>query len=261
MKIALGIAYDGSDYCGWQCQPNGGGVQDALEVAIANIAQSQVRVHAAGRTDAGVHGLGQVVHFETQTHRPTTAWVRGVNAHLPVTIRVKWAHEVDDSFHARFSARSRSYQYVLYNAPVATPLMANKAGWFHVPLDLQAMSEAASYLVGEHDFSGCRASECQAQTAVRTMALAQVKAVNQYVMFEFTANAFLQHQVRNMVGALVYIGKGAHPPAYIKELLLKANRTLSPPTFSPNGLYLTHVGYESQWGLPTSAQSGIQVVI
>lgn len=261
MKIALGIAYDGTNYCGWQSQPNACGVQDALETAIAYIAQHPVRVHAAGRTDTGVHGLGQVVHFETEISRPITAWVRGVNANLPVSIRVEWAHEVGEEFHARFSARSRSYQYLLYNAPVAPALMATKAGWFHLPLDLNAMSEAAGYLVGEHDFSGFRASECQAKTAVRTMTSASVKASEKFFIFEFTANAFLQHQVRNMVGALVYIGKGAHPPSYMKELLLKRDRTLSPPTFSPNGLYLTEVGYESKWGLPTNSHSGIQVII
>lgn len=261
MKIALGLTYDGTDYCGWQSQPNAGGVQDVLETAIASIAQHQVRVHAAGRTDTGVHALCQIVHFDTESVRPTTAWVRGVNAHLPSTVRVEWAHEVDEDFHARFSARSRSYQYLLYNAPVASALMATKAGWFHLPLDVNAMSEAAGYLIGEHDFSGFRASECQAKTAVRVMSQAEVSRAGNYFIFKFTANAFLQHQVRNMIGALVYIGKGAYPPSYMKELLQKRDRTLSPPTFSPNGLYLTNVGYESKWGLPANLQSGIQVFI
>jgi tRNA pseudouridine38-40 synthase len=261
LKVALGIVYDGSNCCGWQSQPQKCGVQDVLESAIAQIAQHELRVHAAGRTDTGVHGLGQVVHFDTDSSRPITAWVRGVNALLPETVRVEWAHEVNDEFHARFSARSRSYQYLLYNAAVAPALMVNKAGWFHLPLDYEAMSEASNYLIGEHDFSGFRASECQAKTAVRTMSRAEVKMTGKYFIFEFTANAFLQHQVRNMVGALVYIGKGAHPPAYMKELLQKRDRTLSPPTFSPSGLYLTHVGYEDKWGLPTNSQSGIQILI
>ena len=142
MRIALGLAYDGANFCGWQSQSNGGGVQDALELAISNIAQHQVRVHAAGRTDAGVHARCQVVHFDTTSIRPVTAWVRGVNAHLPETVRVEWAHEVDEDFHARFSAFSRSYQYLLYNAPVAPALMATKAGWFHLPLNGGAMSES-----------------------------------------------------------------------------------------------------------------------
>lgn len=250
MRIALGLSYDGVGFCGWQSQPGACGVQDALELAISRIAQHVIRVHAAGRTDTGVHALSQVVHFDTSSVRPLSAWVRGVNAHLPETVRVEWAHEVDDDFHARFSAFSRSYQYLLYNAPVAPAIMATKAGWFHLPLDFSAMSEAAGYLLGEHDFSAFRASECQAKTAIRHLYKAEVSAIGQYFRFDFSANAFLQHQVRNMVGALIYIGKGAYPPDYMKELLNKRDRNLSPPTFSPNGLYLTGVGYAKKWGLP-----------
>ena len=264
MRVALGLAYDGAGFCGWQSQPNRGGVQDVLELAITSIAQHSVRVHAAGRTDTGVHANCQVVHFDTTSNRPITAWVRGVNAHLPDTVRVEWAHSVDEAFHARFSAFSRSYQYVLYNAPVAPALMATKAGWFHLPLNGDAMAEAAAYLIGEHDFSGFRASECQAKTAIRTMTQSTVKKAGKYFVFEFTANAFLQHQVRNMIGALVYIGKGSHPPEYMKELLHKRDRTLSPPTFSPHGLYLTNVAYDAQWGLPikqTDNQSSIHILI
>lgn len=256
MRVALGLAYDGANFCGWQSQPNGGGVQDAVELALSKIALHQIRVHAAGRTDAGVHAYGQVIHFETTSTRPRTAWVRGVNAYLPENVRVEWACEVGEDFHARFSAFSRSYQYLLYNAPVAPALMATKAGWFHLPLNGEAMAEAASYLIGEHDFSGFRASECQAKTATRHMIKSDVKMVGKYFIFEFTANAFLQHQVRNMMGALVYIGKGAFPPIYMKELLQKRDRTLSPPTFSPNGLYLTAVGYDKKWALPIN-QTGI----
>jgi tRNA pseudouridine38-40 synthase len=252
MRIALGLSYDGASFCGWQSQPSACGVQDILEFAIAKIAQQSVRLHAAGRTDAGVHAVGQVVHFDTRGMRPITAWIRGVNAYLPNTVRVEWAREVDDNFHARFSAYERSYQYLLYNAPVSPALMATKAGWFHLPLDVDAMSEAASYLIGEHDFSGFRASECQAKTATRNMSRAEVKITGKYFIFDFAANAFLQHQVRNMIGALVYVGKGAYPPAYMKELLLKRDRTLSPPTFSPNGLYLTGVKYDEKWCLPNS---------
>jgi len=260
LRVALGLAYDGANFYGWQSQQNGGGVQDVLELAISNIAQHQVRVHAAGRTDTGVHARCQVIHFDTTSIRPATAWVRGVNAYLPKTVRVEWACEVGEDFHARFSAFSRSYQYLLYNAPVAPALMATKAGWFHLPLNREAMSEAASYLIGEHNFSGFRASECQAKTAVRNMIESDVKVVGKYFIFEFTANAFLQHQVRNMIGALVYIGKGAYPPIYMKELLQKQDRTLAPPTFSPHGLYLTGVGYDSKWGLPINQSSNQQDV-
>jgi tRNA pseudouridine38-40 synthase len=259
MRVALGLSYDGSQFCGWQSQPNGCGVQDALEAAIAAIAQHPIRVHAAGRTDTGVHALTQVVHFDTDSSRPLSAWVRGVNAHLPDTVRVEWAHAVDNDFHARFSAFSRSYQYLLYNAPVASALMATKAGWFHLPLDFSAMSEAADYLLGEHDFSAFRASECQAKSPIKHLQKAEVRAVDKYFIFDFSANAFLQHQVRNMIGALIYVGKGTYSPEYIKALLEQRDRTLSPPTFSPNGLYLTGVGYDKKWGLPIT-QSGAETI-
>lgn len=261
MKIALGVSYDGAFFCGWQSQPSRCGVQDALELSIAAIAQHPIRVHAAGRTDTGVHGIGQVAHFETDVKRPISAWVRGVNANLPSTVRVRWAREVEDTFHARFSARSRSYQYLLYNAAVASALMATKAGWFHLPLDLSAMQAGISYLYGEHDFSAFRASECQANSPIRNISRAEVKQCGAYFIFSFSANAFLQHQVRNMVGALVYIGKGAYPPDYIKMLLDQRDRTLSPPTFSPHGLYLTGVGYDEKWGLPTSEAEALQILI
>lgn len=264
MRIALGLSYDGSNFCGWQSQSSGAGVQDALELAIAQIAAHPVRVHAAGRTDTGVHALCQVVHFDTDSQRPISAWVRGVNAHLPATVRVEWAQPVDEGFHARFSAFRRSYQYLLYNAPVASALMHTKAGWFHLPLDLAAMAEAATYLIGEHDFSAFRASECQAKTPIRRIHKAEVHAAAKYFVFDFSANAFLHHQVRNMIGALIYVGKGAYSPDYIKTLLQQRDRTLSPPTFSPCGLYLTGVGYDAKWGLPISAddeQSVRQVLI
>lgn len=254
MKIALGLAYQGTLFCGWQSQSDKSGVQDILETAIAQIAQHAVRVHAAGRTDTGVHALGQVVHFETETIRPLTAWVRGVNAHLPSTVRIQWAHEVSEGFHARFSARSRSYQYLLYNAPVASALMARQTGWYHLPLNIAAMQEAIAYLVGEHDFSAFRAAQCQAKTPVRTITQAEVRQVGRYFVFDFSANAFLHHQVRNMIGALIYVGKGEHQPDYIKQLLQMRNRTLSPPTFSPHGLYLTSVQYDAKWGLPDLAE-------
>ncbi len=250
MRLALGIAYDGSGFCGWQSQPSACGVQDALELALAKIALHPIRLHAAGRTDTGVHGLGQVVHFDTDSDRPLSAWVRGVNAYLPSSVRVEWAQPVDDEFHARFSALERSYQYLLYNAPVSSALMVSKAGWFHLPLNVDAMAEAASYLIGEHDFSAFRAAECQAKSPIRTMTKALVQTQGAYVVFDFSANAFLQHQVRNMVGALVYIGKGAYPASYMQSMLAQRDRNLAPPTFSPSGLYLTQVRYHEKWRLP-----------
>lgn len=254
MRIALGVEYDGAHFCGWQSQTSGCGVQDTLEKAVEHIAQHTVRVHAAGRTDTGVHALMQIVHFDTMIERPDNAWVRGVNAFLPGTVRVIWATTVSDDvesgFHARFSARKRSYEYLLVNAAVAPAILATKAGWYHLPLDLTAMQAGAEHLVGEHDFSAFRASECQAESPIRVLQEALITAHGDKFIFRFSANAFLQHQVRNMLGALIYVGNGKHPPTLIKDLLAQKDRTLSPPTFSPNGLYLTGVEYESKWQLP-----------
>lgn len=249
-RVALGVEYNGAGFCGWQSQPNRGGVQDALEQALHAIAGHVVRVHAAGRTDTGVHALSQVVHFETDVFRPVTAWVRGVNAFLPATVRVLWAQEVDARFHARFSARQRSYQYLLANQANAPAIQHDRVGWYHLPLDVPAMQQAATYLLGEHDFSAFRASECQAKSPIKTLQLADVKQAQPYIVFAFSANAFLHHQVRNMVGALIYVGNGKYPPEYILTLLRAKDRTKSPPTFSPNGLYLSGVGYAEHWGLP-----------
>ena len=250
MRIALGVEYNGAPYCGWQSQTGACGVQDFVEEAIAKIAKHPIRIHAAGRTDTGVHAMMQVVHFDTVIHRPDTAWVRGVNAFLPATIRVQWAKVVVEEFHARFSAMQRSYQYVLVNHPTAPAINALQAGWYHLPLNVSAMQAAINYLQGEHDFSAFRASECQAKSPVKNLQIASIQAHGDFMIFNFTANAFLQHQVRNMVGALVYVGNGKYPPEFIKNLLEQKDRTLSPPTFSPNGLYLTGVQYDTKWELP-----------
>jgi tRNA pseudouridine38-40 synthase len=250
MRIALGLEYDGSHFCGWQSQPEGCGVQDRLEAALASIAGHALRVTAAGRTDTGVHALEQVVHFDTDATRPSGAWVRGVNAFLPKSVRVHWAREVDAEFHARFCAERRSYTYWLVNQPIAPAIMAEKAGWFHQPLDVDRMAEAAGLLCGEHDFSAFRAAECQARSPIKHMYEASVTRQGSHLLFDFSANAFLHHQVRNMVGALVYIGKGKYPPSHMLELLAARDRTLSPPTFSAGGLYLRAVGYDAKWRIP-----------
>jgi tRNA pseudouridine38-40 synthase len=255
VRVALAVEYDGAPYCGWQSQSSQCGVQDYLEIAIKNIAEHEVRVHAAGRTDTGVHGLSQIVHFDTETARPDSAWVRGVNAFLPESIRVLWAKVVDDEFHARFLAQQRRYQYVLVNAPVAPAINATKCGWYHLPLDITAMQTAIAYLRGEHDFSAFRASECQAKSPIKNLQIATVKQQGEQFIFEFSANAFLQHQVRNMVGALIYVGNGKHAPEFIQDLLAQKDRTLSPPTFSPNGLYLAGVQYDEKFGLPNTQRT------
>ncbi len=259
MRIAIGIEYDGSAFWGWQTQPEGVTVQGVLESAIAHIAEHPVRLHAAGRTDTGVHALAQVAHFDTLTMRPQTAWVRGVNAYLPDSVRVLWAQPVPEEFHARFSATRRSYQYWLMNTPVAPAIQRLQLGWYHQPLSLQSMQQAIQYLLGEHDFSAFRASECQAKTPVKTMHEAYVVKEGDSFVFKFSADAFLHHQIRNMVGALIYVGNGKHPPEFIAELLNQRDRTLSPPTFSPNGLYLTAVQYDSRWCLPPTQRGLLQL--
>lgn len=255
MRIALGLEYDGRAWCGWQSQAGGCGVQDQLERALAEVAGHAVRVHAAGRTDAGVHALMQVVHFDTEVTRPQQAWVRGANAFLPGSVRVQWACVVDDAFHARFSARQRSYQYLLVNQPVAPAILDGKAGWYHRPLDVAAMQAAAAYLVGEHDFSAFRAAECQAKSPVKHLFRAEVQRIGDSLLFDFRAGAFLHHQVRNMVGALVYVGNGSHIPAWMASLLAGKDRSLAPPTFAPGGLYLTGVDYDEKWQLPVLQRS------
>jgi len=250
VRIAIGIAYRGAELEGWQSQSSGNTVQDHLERALSGIAGERISVTGAGRTDAGVHAVAQVAHFETTVARPDSAWVRGVNSLLPGAIAVQWATSVAEDFHARYSAVSRSYRYVLYNHPVRPALLAGLVGWFHLPLDLDDMRQAALHLLGEHDFSSFRSAECQAKSPVRVMKRAQVRASGPYLLFDFTANAFLHHMVRNIVGSLVYIGKGGHPPQWLAELIVARDRRLAAPTFAAAGLYLSTVHYDSRWGLP-----------
>jgi tRNA pseudouridine38-40 synthase len=250
-RIALGLEYDGSRFLGWQTQPGGGAVQDALETALAAIAAHEVKTVAAGRTDSGVHARLQVVHFDTSAQRPASAWVRGVNALLPDAVAVLWSHEVAGEFHARFSALSRTYRYELLNRPVRPALGAHTAGWFHLPLDVAHMRAAAALLVGEHDFSAFRSSECQAKTPVRTIHQFSVEQHGETIHFLIRANAFLHHMVRNLVGTLVYVGKGKHPPEWVDAVLNSKSRARAAPTFGPEGLYLERIEYDGKWGLPT----------
>ncbi len=250
MRIALGIEYAGSPYSGWQSQPGAANVQDTLQAALGSIAGAPVSVLAAGRTDAGVHALEQVVHFDTEASRPLSAWVRGTNASLPASIAVLWACGVPDEFHARFSAQARSYRYLLVNRPVRSAIRHHRAGWFHAPLNVDAMREAAQHLLGEHDFSAFRASECQAKTPVKNLTQLEIRREGDLITFDLTANAFLHHMVRNIVGCLVYVGKEKHPPHWIREVLQGRDRGMAAPTFAPDGLYLRRIQYEAKWGLP-----------
>ena len=257
VRIALGLEYDGSRFCGWQCQTEGCGVQDALEAALAKIAGEPLRSVTAGRTDTGVHALWQVVHFDTAAARPLSAWVRGVNSELPAGVAVLWAREVSPGFHARFSAYERAYRYILLNHPVRPALLAGKAGWFHLPLDADAMAAAAQILVGKHDFSAFRAADCQAKSPVKELLRARVARRGPFLVFDFAGNAFLHHMIRNIVGCLVYVGKGAHPPGWLRELLQAKDRRLAAPTFAPDGLYFAGPRYEPHWGVPEPAPRGL----
>lgn len=249
-RFALGIEYNGSRFCGWQRQPQGCSVQDAVEQALSRLTRRPVTVVAAGRTDAGVHATGQVVHFDTPANWPLTAWTRGVNTFLPDSVAVIWAHSVNGEFHARYSATARSYRYELLNRPVRPALNAGTVGWYHKPLNARLMQEASDFLIGEHDFSSFRAAECQANTPVRTLSRLRVERSGDRIVFELTANAFLQHMVRNIVGALVYVGAGKQPPCWVGELLRQCDRMHAAPTFAADGLHLCHVAYDPVWGLP-----------
>lgn len=253
MRIALGVEYDGGGFNGWQSQADGHTVQDTLQQALSRIACEPVSVIAAGRTDTGVHALEQVIHFDTDTDRPLGAWVRGVNALLPRNIAVLWAHVVPEAFHARFAAQARSYQYVLINRPSRSAVHHGKVGWFHAPLDVQAMQAAAGHLLGQHDFTSFRAAECQAKSPVKNLARLDIRQQGDTFIFDLTADAFLHHMVRNIVGCLVYVGKGKHPPHWIQTVLQARQRSVAAPTFAPDGLYLRHITYDAKWGLPQMA--------
>jgi len=250
MRIALGLEYDGAPFHGWQTQADGSGVQDALERALSSIADAPLSTVAAGRTDAGVHATIQVVHFDTDARRADTAWVRGVNALLPSSVVVRWALVVPAEFHARFAATGRHYSYLLLDRPVRPALLASRVGWYHRPLGLDRMQVAADALLGRHDFSAFRAAECQAKTATRMLDRLHIAREDDMIRFDLHADAFLQHMVRNIVGALVYVGNGRHPPAWIAELLAGRDRTRAAPTFAADGLYLTGIDYSPRWNLP-----------
>jgi tRNA pseudouridine38-40 synthase len=255
MRIALGLEYAGLAFHGWQSQPDGNTVQDALERALAAIAGERIGVIAAGRTDAGVHATSQIVHFDTEAERPDTAWVRGVNSHLPAAIAVRWASRTASDFHARFAARARHYTYLIACGPVRPALLAGRVGWYHRYLDVEAMARAAQPLAGTQDFSAFRAAECQAKSPVRTLAPIALAAHGEFVQFDFSANAFLHHMVRNIVGALVAVGAGKMPEDWLAQLIAGRDRTLAAATFAPDGLYLTGADYEPRWGLPATRRA------
>ena len=255
VRIALGISYSGSAYEGWQSQLSGKTVQDKLELALARFAVQPVRVMCAGRTDAGVHALMQVAHFDTAVQRDTASWVRGTNAFLPSDIAVQWARQVPDEFHSRGSAIARRYAYVVLESAVRPSVEAGRIGWVYRPLNGAAMQQAIAHLMGEHDFSSFRAAQCQAKSPVKTISLIEISqragSGSRYWRFEFEANAFLHHMIRNIMGCLLAIGQGRYPPDWLAEVVAARSRAAAAPTFSPDGLYFLGPVYPDHYGLPT----------
>ena len=250
MRLALGVSYHGGPYQGWQSQASGQTVQDHLERALSQLAAQRITTLCAGRTDAGVHALMQVVHFDTSAVRRPISWVRGTNALLPRDIGVQWAREVPATFHCRASALSRRYTYVLLESPVRPSVDHGRVGWVMHPLAQPAMQEAAAHLIGEHDFSSFRAAACQALSPTKNLMHIGISRRGAFWRFEFEANAFLHHMVRNIMGALIAVGQGKHPPGWLADVLRARSRAVAAPTFPPEGLYFLGPRYESHWGLP-----------
>ena len=255
MRLAVGIEYDGSGFNGWQFQNNGVSVQEKVEHALSFVADHPVRVVCAGRTDTGVHAVGQVVHFDTDARRSERSWVFGANANLPKSVAVVWAREVGESFHARFSAQARRYRYVIFNRPVRPTFLAYRVTWDHRLLDAARMAQAATCLLGEHDFNAYRASECQAKSPIRTVHELNVFRQDDLVIIDIRANAFLHHMVRNIAGVLMAIGAGEQPVNWSQQVLESRERALGGVTAPPYGLYLMHVDYGPEFDIPVNSRT------
>jgi tRNA pseudouridine38-40 synthase len=252
MRFAIGIEYDGSPYFGWQTQRQSPTVQATLETALSKVANHDVRLICCGRTDTGVHALGQVAHFDSSAVRSERSWVLGINSHLPATASVLWIRKVDDDFHARFSAYSRSYRYIIMNRWIRPALYNGKVCWCRKPLDEEAMNEAAQALMGEHDFTSYRAQACQARHATREIQSILVTRKNNLVQLDVTANGFLYHMVRNIAGNLMSVGKGDQPASWVGELLTLKDRTKGEATAPAVGLYFVGARFPERYGLPES---------
>ncbi|MCF6345544.1 MAG: tRNA pseudouridine(38-40) synthase TruA [Thiomicrorhabdus sp.] len=252
-KIALGIEYLGFNYCGYQRQLDCPTVQGHLEAAISSIANTPIGLVCAGRTDTGVHAIGQVVHFELAAERPLKAWLQGANTKLPADIRVRWAQAVDEGFHARFSAVARQYRYVIFNRSVNSAVLANRVTWLYSLLDVEKMNLAAQSLVGYHDFSSFRASGCQASNALRTIEFMSVTRKGDFVFIDIKANAFLHHMVRNIAGTLFQVGRSQKSVEWVAELLALQDRTKAAPTGPAGGLYFVNAFYPDEFKIPQVA--------
>jgi tRNA pseudouridine38-40 synthase len=252
LRIALGLEYDGTAYNGWQRQRTGIGVQERVEDALKIVANEAIEIICAGRTDTGVHASGQVVHFDTSSERGSRGWMLGANSNLPDDISVIWAQPVDDSFHARFSATSRSYEYLILNRLERSALYRDRAWWVYSELDAERMHRAAQALVGRLDFSAYRAAGCQASTAMRDITSLSVTRDRDWIRLEVTANAFLQHMVRNITGTLVTIGNGDESETWAAEVLQSRDRKKGGVAAPPHGLTLVNVEYPKEFDLPAN---------
>ena len=249
-RLALGIAYRGQAYHGWQSQPDGQTVQDVLEGALSAFADTAVTTVCAGRTDSGVHALNQVVHLDAPVQREPNSWVRGTNRYLPSEVAVQWCLPVAAAFHARNSARGRRYRFVVLESPLRPALEHGLVGWVFRPLDMAAMRAAAAHWIGEHDFSAFRAADCQSPTPVKTLHSVEISRRGAYWRFDFDANAFLQHMVRNLLACLVAVGSGRQRPAWAGEVLAGRDRGAAAPTFPPDGLYFVGPYYDEDCAIP-----------
>ena len=250
MRIALGIEYAGTNFCGWQFQPHAPSIQGCVEAALSKVAHHLITVVCAGRTDTGVHALAQVVHMDVTAQRSPRSWILGANANLPKDISVIWAQPVDNNFHARFSASARHYRYIILNRPTRPALLAKQVAWEHKTLNIELMQIAANYLIGTYDFSSYRALACQAKNPIRTISSLTVSRFDEQVVIDISANAFLHHMVRNIAGVLITIGSGEQPPLWAKTVLEASNRAQGGITAPASGLYLCGVDYPSPYIFP-----------
>ena len=255
MKYAACVEYDGSAFSGWQAQKHGvRTVQECIERALSKVADQPISIITAGRTDAKVHATHQVIHFETDVQRTEFAWCRGTNRFLEQDARLHWVHPVNDEFHARFSALTRSYRFMINNAKIPSALFRHYSTHEYLKLDPGLMLEAGKLLVGTHDFSSFRAAGCQAHSPVRTVMDFELNSNDQWIWFDVRANAFLQHMIRNIAGSLIDVGSGERDLAWMAEVLDAKDRTKAGTTAPPNGLYLTGVEYPHEHQLPSSKQ-------
>ena len=249
MRIAAMVEYDGSQYHGWQFQTGLRTIQQRIEEALSRVADETIQVVCAGRTDTGVHATGQIIHFDTQKQRTMRAWIHGANSYLPKDICIKWASEVPESFHARYSALSRGYRYIILNTPIRPALLRSNVTWQYHSLDYKLMHEAGQSLLGEQDFTSFRSVECQSNTPMRNIQSLKVERRNHWIIIDLSANAFLHHMVRNIAGVLMAVGSGKRPISWVAEVLAAKDRKMGAETAPPYGLFLAEVRYPDEYGI------------